>query len=41
MPQCRNIIQVIFTDLPEAQRNWWLVVEPNREVDVDLYLSTD
>jgi hypothetical protein len=23
MPQCRNVIQVIFTDLPEAQRNWW------------------
>ena len=50
MPQCRNVIQVIFTDLPEAQRNWWLIVEPNREVDlcsvdpgfdVDLYLSTD
>ena len=50
MPQCRNTIQVIFTDLPAARRNWWLVVEPGQEVDlcsvdpgfdVDLYLSTD
>ena len=46
----RNTIQVIFTDLPQTRRNWWLVVEPDREVDlcsvdpgfdVDLYLSTD
>jgi DNA-binding HxlR family transcriptional regulator len=50
MPQRRNVIQVIFTDQKEARRNWWLIVEPNREVDlcsvdpgfdVDLYLSTD
>jgi DNA-binding HxlR family transcriptional regulator len=50
MPQSRNTIQVIFTDLPQARRNWWLVVEPEQEVDlcsvdpgfdVDLYLSTD
>jgi DNA-binding HxlR family transcriptional regulator len=50
MPQCRNTIQVIFTDLPQTRRNWWLVVEPRKEVDlcsvdpgfdVDLYLSTD
>ena len=46
----RNTIQVIFNDLPQAQRNWWLVVEPDAQVDlcsvdpgfdVDLYLSTD
>jgi DNA-binding HxlR family transcriptional regulator len=50
MPQCRNTIQVIFTDLPQTRRNWWLVVQPGQEVDlcsvdpgfdVDLYLSTD
>ena len=50
MPQCRNTIQVIFTDLPQTRRNWWLVVKPGQEVDlcsvdpgfdVDLYLSTD
>jgi hypothetical protein len=50
MPRGRNVIQVIFTDLKEAQRNWWLIVDPGREVDlcsvdpgfdVDLYLSTN
>lgn len=50
MPRRRNTIQVIFNQLPEARRNWWLVVEPDGEVDlcsvdpgfdVDLYLSTD
>jgi DNA-binding HxlR family transcriptional regulator len=50
MPRRRNTIQVIFTDLQEAQRNWWLIVQPGQDVDlcsvdpgfdVDLYLSTD
>jgi DNA-binding HxlR family transcriptional regulator len=50
MPRIRSTIQLIFKDLPEARRNWWLVVEPEHEVDlcsvdpgfdVDLYLSTD
>jgi len=50
MPSKRNTIQIIFTDLPEARKNWWLVVEPDHEVDlcavdpgfdVDLYLSSD
>ena len=50
MPRRRNTIQVIFTDLREAQRNWWLIVQPDQEVDlcsvdpgfdVDLYLSTN
>jgi DNA-binding HxlR family transcriptional regulator len=50
MPQRRNTIQVIFTNLPESRRNWWLVVQPGQKVDlcsvdpgfdVDLYLSTD
>ena len=30
----RSTVQVIFNDLPEARRNWWLVVEPGREVDL-------
>ena len=43
-------IHVIFKDLQEARRKWWLVVEPDKEVDlcsvdpgfdVDLFLSTD
>ncbi len=50
MPRARSTIQVIFSDLPEVQKNWWLVVEPGKDVDlchidpgfdVDLYLSTD
>jgi DNA-binding HxlR family transcriptional regulator len=50
MPRQRNTIQIIFTDLPASRKNWWLVVEPDQEVDlcsvepgfeVDLYLSTD
>jgi DNA-binding HxlR family transcriptional regulator len=50
MPRRRNVIQVIYTDLPKLRRNWWLIVEPSGEVDlcsidpgfaVDLYISTD
>jgi DNA-binding HxlR family transcriptional regulator len=50
MPRRRTTIQVIFADLQEARRNWWLIVQPGQEVDlcsvdpgfdVDLYLSTD
>jgi DNA-binding HxlR family transcriptional regulator len=50
MPRRRSTIQVIFSDLPEARRNWWLIVEPGKEVDlcsvepgfdVDLYVVTD
>lgn len=50
MPQRRSTIQVIFSDLQEARRNWWLIVEPSAEVDlcsvdpgfdVDLYLVID
>lgn len=49
-PRRRNTIQVIFTDLKEPRRNWWLIVEPDQEpdlcsvdpgFDIDLYLSTD
>ena len=50
MPRERNTIQFMFSDLPQAQRNWWLIVEPTTGADlcsvdpgfdVDLYLSTD
>jgi hypothetical protein len=50
LPQRRSTIQVIFSDLQEARRNWWLIVEPGADVDlcsvdpgfdVDLYLVTD
>jgi DNA-binding HxlR family transcriptional regulator len=50
MPRRRSTIQVILADQPETRRNWWLIVEPGRNVDlcsvdpgfdVDLYLSTE
>jgi DNA-binding HxlR family transcriptional regulator len=50
MPRRRTMIQIIFKNLAKARQNWWLIVQPNREVDlcsidpgfdVDLYLSTD
>jgi DNA-binding HxlR family transcriptional regulator len=50
LPSRRRNLQVIYKDLPQAKRNWWLIVEPGREVDlcwldpgfdVDLYLTTD
>ena len=50
MPARRTTIQVIFTDLPKARRNWWLIAQPGEGIDlcsidpgfdVDLYLSTD
>jgi len=50
MPRRRNTIQFIFRDLDEPRRNWWLIVKPDKDVDlcmvdpgfdVDLYLATD
>ncbi|MCT8970480.1 winged helix-turn-helix transcriptional regulator [Microbaculum marinisediminis] len=50
MPDSRSTIQVIFSDQPEARRNWWLIVQQGADVDlcsvdpgfdVDLYLATD
>jgi DNA-binding HxlR family transcriptional regulator len=50
MPRRRSTIQVVFNDQRKAQRNWWLIVEPNKPVDlcsvdpgfeVDLYISTN
>jgi DNA-binding HxlR family transcriptional regulator len=50
LPPRRSVIQVIFIDLDEARRKWWLIVQPGQDVDlcsvdpgfdVDLYLATD
>ena len=50
MPRRRSIIQIIYRDLAPTQRNWWLIVELGKEVDlcsvdpgynVDLYITTD
>jgi hypothetical protein len=50
MPQRRTVIQFQYPELPAGQRSWWLIVDPNADVDlcsinpgfdVDLYVSTD
>jgi DNA-binding HxlR family transcriptional regulator len=50
MPRRRSTIQFIFSEQPQSERNYWLVVDPDAEVDlctvdpgfdVDLYISTD
>ncbi len=50
LPDRRTVIQFLYRDLPAATRSWWLVVEPQGEVDlcsvdpgfdIDLYVSTD
>lgn len=50
LPPRRSTIQFIFKDRPKNERNYWLIVEPGKPVDlcavdpgfdVDLYLSTD
>jgi DNA-binding HxlR family transcriptional regulator len=50
MPRRRTTIQIIFKPPAKSRQNWWLIVQPDREVDlcsvdpgfdVDLYLSTD
>lgn len=50
LPTRKTVIEVIYRELPRAQRNWWLIVEPGGNVDlchidpgfdVDLYISTD
>src|SRR3546814_11033354 len=34
MPRGRSTIQFIYGGLPETRRNWWLIVEPDKEVDL-------
>lgn len=50
MPARRSIIQFIYHDRTGPQKNWWLIVEPGKPVDlchvdpgfdVDLYVATD
>ncbi len=50
LPRRRTVIQFLYCELPLSKRFWWLVVEPDGEVDlcwsdpgfdVDLYVSTD
>lgn len=50
VPASRTVIAFVYTELTPAQRNWWLIVEPDRTVDlchidpgfdVDLYATID
>jgi hypothetical protein len=50
LPNKRTVIQFLYHELPVAKRSWWLVVEPQGDVDlcsvdpgfdVDLYVSTN
>jgi len=50
LPNQRVVVQFLYRDLPKSKQDWWLVVEPDGEVDlcwsepgfeIDLYVSTD
>jgi len=50
VPSQRVVIEFIYPELPKSQRKWWLIVEPDRTVDlchidpgfdVDLYATVD
>jgi DNA-binding HxlR family transcriptional regulator len=50
MPARRSTIQILYPELPAVHRTWWLVIAPEREVDlcsvdpgydVDLYVESD
>jgi DNA-binding HxlR family transcriptional regulator len=50
LPSQRCVIHFVYADQPAARRRWWLVIEPDEEVDlcsvdpgfdVDLYVTVD
>lgn len=50
LPAKRTVIQFLYPELPKSKQRWWLVVEPEGEVDlcwadpgfeVDLYVNAD
>ena len=50
IPKRRCVIQFLYPELPVTRRDWWLVVEPSKDVDlcwvnpgfdVDLYVTSD
>lgn len=50
VPDRRVVIEFVYPELPGAKRKWWLIVEPDRTVDlchidpgfdVDLYATAD
>ncbi len=34
LPSVRNVVEFHYTDLPASQEYWWLIVEPDGEVDI-------
>jgi len=50
LPPVRTTIQFLYSDLPSTKSVWWLVIEPDGEVDlcwsdpgfeINLYVTTD
>jgi DNA-binding HxlR family transcriptional regulator len=50
MPRRRSTIQFLYPDVPQARQRWWLIVAPDKAVDlcsidpgyeVDLYVTSD
>ncbi len=50
LPKERTVVQFLYSDLPSSKSHWWLVIEPDGEVDlcwsdpgfeIDLYVTTD
>jgi DNA-binding HxlR family transcriptional regulator len=50
LPDRRTVVQFLYSDLPSSKSHWWLVIEPDGEVDlcwsdpgfdIDLYVTTD
>jgi DNA-binding HxlR family transcriptional regulator len=50
LPSIRTVVQFLYSDLPATKSRWWLVIEPEGEVDlcwsdpgfeINLYVTTD
>lgn len=50
LPSVRTVVQFLYSDLPVSKSNWWLVIEPEGDVDlcwsdpgfeINLYVTTD
>jgi DNA-binding HxlR family transcriptional regulator len=50
LPSIRTVVQFLYSDLPSTKNTWWLVIEPEGDVDlcwsdpgfdINLYVTTD
>ena len=50
LPPVRTAVQFLYSDLPSTKNRWWLIIEPDGEVDlcwsdpgfeINLYVTTD